>query len=306
MEMNYLDYIKKFLGETPEMLPVPTNSRPKISPDPSLKAILFDVYGTIVISASGDVEESEITSLNLKKSLDAAGIKLASHRKDTGTLLLNMLNDFKNRIREFHESEKSADLPFPEVDIMEIWESVIREYHSRNLLIMEDTLCIKCFTFVFEVLSNTIYPMPKMKEVIHSLAMKEFPLGIISNAQFYTPVILNYFMNNTISEEMEVKPFDKDLTVFSYQYKRSKPDNFLFEKVREQCSVKYNLKPREVLFVGNDMFRDVMPAHNAGFKTALFAGDARSLRMRRDYPGVNGLEPDFIITELNQLLKIIE
>ena len=35
--------------------------------------------------------------------------------------------------------------------------------------------------------------MPGMKEVIHKLAGKGLPLGIISNAQFYTPVILNFF-----------------------------------------------------------------------------------------------------------------
>lgn len=306
MEKNYLEYIAKFLSETPVMNPAPTNMVPKFTRDPNLKAILFDVYGTIVISASGDVEESEITTLNLKKSLDAAGIFVTRPEIEVGDILLQMLDAFKNKILAVHESEKTDERPFPEVDILNIWESVIKEFQSRNLLIVENPICIKCFTFIFEVLSNTIYPMPGMKSVISRLSEKGFPLGIISNAQFYTPVILNYFMNNLITEALEVKPFDKDISVFSYQHQRSKPDNYLFDMVKIKFQEKYSIRPSEILFVGNDMYRDIFPASKAGFKTVLFAGDKRSLRLRQDNPELKDLEPDYVITDLNQLLKILE
>jgi putative hydrolase of the HAD superfamily len=288
------------------MNPAPTNMVPKFTRDPNLKAILFDVYGTIVISASGDVEESEITTLNLKKSLDAAGIFVTRPEIEVGDILLQMLDAFKNKILAVHESEKTDERPFPEVDILNIWESVIKEFQSRNLLIVENPICIKCFTFIFEVLSNTIYPMPGMKSVISRLSEKGFPLGIISNAQFYTPVILNYFMNNLITEALEVKPFDKDISVFSYQHQRSKPDNYLFDMVKIKFQEKYSIRPSEILFVGNDMYRDIFPASKAGFKTVLFAGDKRSLRLRQDNPELKDLEPDYVITDLNQLLKILE
>jgi putative hydrolase of the HAD superfamily len=79
----------------------------------------------------------------------------------------------------------------------------------------------------------------------------------------------------------------------------------LFEVLKNQCRQKYSIYADEILFVGNDMYRDIYPAYRAGFKTALFAGDAKSLRLREDKTELQTITPDFIITDLMQLLKII-
>jgi len=59
--------------------------------------------------------------------------------------------------------------------------------------------------------------------------------------------------------------------------------------------------PHQVLYVGNDMKSDIIPAKKCGFKTALFAGDKRSLRTRG--MGINEIlkNSDNIITELSQI-----
>ena len=305
MEKKYLEFIEKFLSESSKMVPVPTSLEPRYKPNPSIRTVVFDVYGTILISASGDIEESVISTDNLKTSLNAAGIELSESLADPVQVLFDMLDSFKKQILRTHEEERRPDKPYPEVDILEIWNTILKRSHQEQLIHISDPLCIKCFTFVFELLCNNLYPMPEMKDVILKLASRDLPLGIISNAQFYTPVILNFFMHGKISESEVVAPFDPDITVFSYVQKRSKPDGLLFDIVKEQCRLKYQISPSEILFVGNDMFRDIYPAKRAGFKTALFAGDRKSLRLRKEKPETDGLEPDFIITELNQLLKII-
>ncbi len=306
MERDYLKYIEKFLGESALMAPSPTLLKPYIRADPSIKAVVVDVYGTIIISASGDIDESEISTENLKAALNAAGIKLGVKVTDYQLFLGEILETFKSDIIRFHEEERTDDRPYPEVDILKIWEKILFENRDKELLILDGELCVKCFTFVFEVLCNRIYPMPGMKEVITRLNAKGLPLGIISNAQFYTPVILNYFMHGGITEGEEVKPFDPDLTVFSYKFMRSKPDHYLFEAVKQQCWQKYKIFASEILFLGNDMFRDIYPASLAGFKTALFAGDIHSLRMRKEKPEISNLTPDFVVTDLHQLLNIVE
>jgi putative hydrolase of the HAD superfamily len=53
------------------------------------------------------------------------------------------------------------------------------------------------------------------------------------------------------------------------------------------------------------MLNDIYPAKNAGFNTALFAGDARSLRLRKDIPECKTLSADLVITDLIQLLDYI-
>jgi len=306
MEKNYLPFIRKFLLETSEMTPAPTLIEPLYRRDSAIRAVVFDIYGTLLISASGDIDESDITAENLKEALDAADIKLSGNLENPQQFLSDMLIAFRDAIIGFHQAERSEDMPYPEVDILEIWEKIILDQRDRNNLYLNGHLCIKCFTFVFEVLCNRIYPMPGMHEVIHMLTEKAFPMGIVSNAQFYTPVILNFFMHDKVSEIEEVIPFDPDLTVFSYQHQRSKPDLYLFKLVKGQLLKKYDIQADEILFVGNDMFRDIYPAAIIGFKTALFAGDAKSLRLRTDKPEVKNITPDYVITELLQILKIVE
>jgi putative hydrolase of the HAD superfamily len=159
-------------------------------------------------------------------------------------------------------------------------------------------------TFIFEILSNPLYPMPGMKEIIKNLSSRKIPLGIVSNAQFYTPVVLNYFLSDRLAEEDKVDYFDPDLTIFSYKYKRSKPDLFLFQTLASVLEKKYGLLPGDVLFIGNDMQKDVYAGHITGFRTALFAGDRKSLRLRDDIDPVRNTHPDYIVTDLRQLLTL--
>jgi putative hydrolase of the HAD superfamily len=69
--------------------------------------------------------------------------------------------------------------------------------------------------------------------------------------------------------------------------------------------MKYGIYADEILFIGNDMFRDIYPAQMAGFKTALFAGDTKSLRLRQERSELKKITPDFIVTDLRQILNII-
>jgi|WetSurMetagenome_2_1015567.scaffolds.fasta_scaffold63225_2 putative hydrolase of the HAD superfamily len=305
MEKDFSNYIRTFLGNSVSMKPVPTLLKPFIRKDPAVKAFVFDVYGTLLISASGDIDESVFSTDNLNQAFGAAGIQIGESIQDQPALLIKILEEFKQSIREFHSLERTEEIPYPEVDILQIWEGILTAHQKQNHLILNGQACIKCFIFIFEVLSNRIYPMPGMKEMLNQLSESRYPLGIISNAQFYTPVIMNFFLHDTITENEAVLPFDPDLTVFSYKYMRSKPDIFLFELLKDQCSRKYGLFADEILFIGNDMFRDIYPAFLTGFKTALFAGDTKSLRLRQEKPELKKIVPDFIITDLVQLLTIM-
>ena len=98
--------------------------------------------------------------------------------------------------------------------------------------------------------------------------------------------------------------FDSRLLFFSFAYLRAKPGTFLYERAREVLSDQ-GIRADEVLFVGNDMRNDIWPAQTVGFRTALFAGDRRSLRLRADDPCCAGLRADVTVTELGQLTQVL-
>jgi putative hydrolase of the HAD superfamily len=89
--------------------------------------------------------------------------------------------------------------------------------------------------------------------------------------------------------------------LFSYRFGCAKPSTYLFQLAAEKLQ-NIEISVHDALYLGNDMLNDIYPAKKAGFQTALFAGDARSLRLREDDPRCRNLSPDIIITDLKQLL----
>jgi len=102
----------------------------------------------------------------------------------------------------------------------------------------------------------------------------------------------------------QIKGFEPNLIYFSWQLSRAKPDLEAFSQAVKHFA-KLDIQPSEVLFIGNDLLNDVYPAHHVGMKTCLFAGDQRSLRLRQGHKMVQGIEPDFVIDDLQQLLDIV-
>lgn len=73
---------------------------------------------------------------------------------------------------------------------------------------------------------------------------------------------------------------------------------------REGASQK-SITPRQTLYVGNDMLNDILPAAQVGFRTALFAADKRSLRLRKDDPRVSQTVPDIVVTNLEEVADCV-
>ena len=302
MHNDSKDYIRKLLNSQEPLQPLTTGVKPRFKKEEGIKAVLFDIYGTLLISSSGDIDLTEMSDKNLKQAFNAAGIHIVDGGEDP---VINILKDFEYTIHICHEASKMNKVPFPEIDILSIWKIVLIHARRKGLVNFSEDADIVLSTCVFEFLSNKVYPMPGLKDTVRALRRKDLPLGIVSNAQFYTPVLMNYFLNDKISFKERVKGFDRELTVFSYKFGKSKPDHTLYEELIPTLKWKFGIIPPEVLFVGNDMLKDIYASAQAGFKTVLFAGDKRSLRMREDDKRTAGFEPDHVVTELKQILEIV-
>ncbi len=299
-------HIQKLLDNLSPLHIQDTEIKPSLSADRSIKVVVFDIYGTLLISDSGDIDRMSVTEDNFRKALEYLGFDEKLWKSCGNDLLFeeliqNMIQTIKNE----HEQRKSKGVLWPEVNILNIWQTVISGITCSAKLkeaLQENAMEI---AMAFELLSNQVFPMPHMKEVLKAISAAGYPLGIVSNAQFYTPAMMNYFITGKLVMGENMSGFDPDLTVFSYIQSIAKPDPQMFQRILEVSEEKYNAAPGEILFVGNDMHKDVWAAQNAGIKTALFAGDRRSLRLHKTKPEVQSIQPDFIITDLIQLLDIL-
>ena len=266
--------------------PIPTGFEQHGKPTGQINCIVFDIYGTLIISGSGDVGAAKIT----KKGVSRLGELLKKYRIPHSPQQL--LDALFSAIEIEHRNMKHIGIDYPEVDIIRTWETLLASANLDNL---------SEFALKFELIINPVYPMPHLPELLTMCRRVGIKMGIISNAQFYTPIIIEYFLNSSLSS----MGFDPDLTVFSYLEGQAKPSLDLFEKVGVSLD-HYHIPRSSALYVGNDMFNDIKPAHEAGFQTALYAGDARSLRMRTDDMRCRGISADMIVSDLHQLVELVE
>jgi putative hydrolase of the HAD superfamily len=294
--------IKAILDNLEHLDVIPTGIEPQLQ-KLDIQAFIFDIYGTLLISASGDIDKTSMSSSNLMEAFKAGNISI-NPEFSVQQIIPRLLNEFRNAIISVVAERKSDRVPYPEIDIIEVWSQVLYRAENKGWITLNNDSNIRDLTYVFELLSNKIFPMPGMKEIIDELDTRGFPLGIVSNAQFYTPFFMNYLLHGRLTESYHIPPFDRDLTVYSFEERKGKPDKSLYEKLVPVLKDKYQIKPENAIFIGNDMRNDVFPAKAVGFKTALFAGDMRSLKLRKDIPKIAAIKPDIIITNLKQLIEI--
>ena len=135
---------------------------------------------------------------------------------------------------------------------------------------------------------------------IDLLQEKGLVLGIISNAQFYTP----HVVDGTTGVVLRGGIIPEEMIIFSYEEGEGKPSRRLFEKLAVAAK-KQGIQPEEILYVGNDFVKDIEPAQEVGFRAALFAGDARSLRTGSASLSEACATADVVLTELAQLREVL-
>jgi len=268
------------------LTPLPTALAPAGRLREPLRCLLFDIYGTLFISESGDSGLPEQDPARLK-GIEAL-LKKYKVQKSTRPLL----DDLQRAIQFRHAELHSRGVDFPEVRIDKIWQQVLQ---------IKDLATARQFAFEFELIANPAYPMPNLAKLLSACRRSGIPMGIISNAQFYTAYLFAWFLG-AVPEDLGYR---SELIFYSYKYEIAKPSVVLFEMAAEKL-IEKKIPPASALYIGNDMLKDIFPAKTAGFQTALFAGDRRSLRLRSDDPRCRDLKPDLVITDLGQLIKLIQ
>ena len=295
------DLIGRIRALNSPLSPQPTDLQFKLDFTNDIEAVLLDVYGTLFISGCGDIGTAG--SSHSDEALTAAlqSIGLRGNLKESGPAGIGLFEEF---IREEHWAKKQNGCLTPEVDVREIWHRVIESLSGQNLLELSQPLSdvdIERLAVEYECRVNPVWPMPQLADFFQHIRDLELPCGIVSNAQFFTPLLFEAFLNQPL-EDLGV---DSRLCSWSYRSGCSKPSPQTFETSLQKLESLYGVSPSNTIYVGNDCLNDVAGAREAGCKTALFAGDKKSLRLRRDHPQCRDIEPDIVITELMQLPRVL-
>ena len=207
-----------------------------------IKSIVFDLYGTLI-----DIETDESMEeiyRGIAHFLTYQGVYL--HRWEVRDLYYQIMKQQKEQSRE----------EYPEINVESIWSTFLRQ-EGMKVATARKKLA-KTLAHIYRGISRKRLQLyPSVKNVLHKLR-DTYRLALISDAQpcYALPEIQAVGLDGYF-----------DPIIISANYGFRKPDPRLIQDALEIMS----LTPAEVIFVGNDMYRDIYGASMLDIKTILFA-----------------------------------
>jgi putative hydrolase of the HAD superfamily len=239
-----------------------------------IRALAFDVNGTLVKILADDDDERAFRAV--AHFLTYQGIDL--HRYDLRELYFQLM---KEQLRGSQEE-------YPEFDAVGIWRAIIEDHQTDFTRALPAAQLQQMPLFMAEmargVSRRRLGLYPGVREVLDVLRDR-YPLAIITDAQsayargeLHKVGLLGYF----------------DPVVVSGDHGFRKPDRRLFQLALDGMAV----AAENTLYVGNDMYRDIYGAREAGLSTVMFDSD-QGEKTYRD------CVPDHTITDFRDLLNIL-
>jgi putative hydrolase of the HAD superfamily len=239
-----------------------------------IKGIIFDVNDTL-IDIHTDEEYSKIYRF-ISRYLTYQGIHIS-----------------KDQVKEeyfqiMREQRKSRGEAHPEYDATEVWREFIRRKMHAGVWLPPDKV-EQMPVFLAElyrgISRRRLDLYPGVREALGDLRNR-YRLAVLSDAQKAWAL-----------PEMRTVGIDWyfDPIVISGDFGFRKPDKRLFEITLSRMG----LAPWEVLFVGNDMYRDVYGPKQLNMKTVFF--DSNQGRKHMD-----GVDPDYVIRHFGELGQAVE
>jgi putative hydrolase of the HAD superfamily len=233
----------------------------------TIKAILFDLYGTLI-----DIETDE--------SLEEIYRGIAHYLTYHGVHLHR--GDVQQRYYEIMKQQKEArGEEYPEIDVEAIWNAFLEQWgiESADKRGQLATVLAQLYRGISR---KRLQLYPSVKTVLDELRAR-YDLALISDAQpcFALPEI------QAVGLAGYLHP-----VIISAHYGYRKPDRRLFEKALDILQ----LTPAEVLYAGNDMFRDIYGASRLGIKTIFVDSNQGA----KSYENV---APDYFAPQFEDVLK---
>lgn len=303
--------LARVLNNRRPLPPLPADLTPRLRRLDGVAAVLLDVYGTLVVSGSGDVGTIQTTEPSpapqkagtdrIQQAGAAIGLSepksLPEPKSSPKPKSLPTTDQLRELITATNDACRSPENPKPEVEILDVWRVLLTRSGRDDLA--EQPGQVAALAAEYESRSNPTWPMPGALDALGHLADRGLRLGIVSNAQVFTIPLVEDLLGAPLA-----RVFDLNLCFFSNRFRAAKPGPRLFDHAKTRLA-RLGVLPEQTVYIGNDMLNDVWAARQAGFRTVLFAGDARSLRLRRDHPDCAALFADAVLTDWNQIVECL-
>jgi len=279
---------------------VPTGDPPCLRPLPTVRAVLFDLYGTLLLNAVDRAKDSQALRNRrcFRDALRASGFLI----RDEASIAV--IDRFRETKRARAATLRTPQNPFPEQDVRDLLRLLLEEPLTRREIVppaQPPEFAIARLAVEYFCRAERVWPMPGSLELLTYLRRRRIPCGIVSNAQWFAPWYFEAILGATPAA-LGIAP---SLTAWSFEHGSRKPDLRLFQVALQPLQDRLGISPCETLYVGNDLSRDIAPAAQLGMQTAHLVADKRS-RVVHPHDGLAAARPDVVLTEFVQLIDLLK
>ena len=285
--------------------------RPHLKPLPQVRAVLWNVYGTLLALPGGELwfqhPDSFVMSVALDKTLQEFKMWGSMSRKPGQPA--EYLGQIYSQVLAEQRSFPPGGERHPEVASDRLWEAIIKKLLQKDYKwdagfygsLNEFSRKVAYF-FHASLQATAAYPgaAAALRHVKDSGRLQ----GLLADGQCFTPLQVRRGLAQQDPDSRLEDFLDDSLTFLSFEARARKPSERLF-RLALAALAERGVTPGEVLHVGSRLVQDIVPAKRLGLRTALFAGDRGSLQATPGQLHESGCRPDVLLNDLGQLVEVL-
>lgn len=291
--------------------PAPLKATPSLKPITGIRAVLWNVYGTLLHLDGGKLLHRHPQEIRMQVALDKTIKEFNmwhSMSRKPGQPWEYMLRQYDTLVEEAGMASTKKKGDFPAVDSSRLWGKIIdrllkNEYRwDHSQYGDEEDLSVRVAYFFHASLQGVV-ASPHASQTLQRLALGGVRNGLLADAQAFTVPQLAWELNRQDPLSGN-EPLSPALFALSSAAGLRKPSQSLFQQAVSQLKA-LGLAPEQALYVSQQFADDLAPARKYGFHTVLYAADRNSCCVSGDELKNSATPPVRLITDLRQILEIL-
>jgi hypothetical protein len=293
----------------------PKIQRPKARPYlfrlVNVRAVTWNVYGTVLAIAGGDLLFEHPQQLVMDIALD----KTIQEFKMWGSMTRkpgqpkDYLRQVYTGLLRQHQTLPGSGEKYPEVIAERLWEAFIKklmqkDFHFDAGFYGSLNEFSRKVAYFFHASLQGITAFRGAAKALRHVAGCGLYQGLLGQGQCFTLIQLQRCLTSQDPDVKLDELLDPELCTLSHEVRARQPSERLFRRALTSLADK-GIAPDQVLHIGSRISLDVVPARRLGMKTGLFAGDKAALEATAAQLKEPQSRPDVLLTELPQIAEIV-
>jgi len=258
--------------------PIAMKARPSIAPLEGVRAVVWDLYGTLLRTTDGAFTlfpQQEIRlQVALEKTIHEFNMWQSMYRKP-GPPWQSMINQYRDYAERLAMVATKLRGDFTDVNLVHVWRAIVDRLFDKEYVYDEDvmgdpTQLSEKIAYFFHANLQATEVRADALQTIRQLSEAGVIQGLLGDGQSFTMVQLTRGLLDQGLDVPIFKYLPSNRNVLSYQMGIRKPSKSLFEQLIAQFE-DIGIDSDEILHVSCRLKTDLAPAKAVGMKTALLA-----------------------------------